>query len=178
AYAAHAVEDAREALAALAAAGIEPWVVSGGLLAAVQPFAVWLGIEPGRVLAVPVRWSDADPWAAAAAHPLASTGGKRGALARLGQDAEVTLVGDGASDAAARAEVDRLIGFGGVVRHERMRETADLWIDSPSLAPVVPLLVGRRPGPLAGTIHEKVWQKGSALIEAGRMRLPEPERAP
>ncbi|MGH7566889.1 MAG: HAD family hydrolase, partial [Gemmatimonadota bacterium] len=30
AYAAHAVEDAREVLAALAAAGFEPWVVSGG----------------------------------------------------------------------------------------------------------------------------------------------------
>ena len=167
AYAAHAVEDARETLAALAAAGFEPWIVSGGLLEAVEPFGTWLGINPGRVLAVPVRWSEADRWVATAAHALASTGGKRLALARLAQDAAVTLVGDGASDAAAKAEVDRLIGFGGVVRHERMREAADLWIDSPSLSPVVPFLVGRHPGPLAGTIHEAVWQKGTALIEAG-----------
>ncbi len=177
AYALHAVEDARETLAALSAAGIEPWIVSGGLLEAVEPFAEWLGIDPGRVLAVPVRWSDPDPWPATAAHPLASTGGKRLALARLAEDAEVSLVGDGASDAAARAAVDRLIGFGGVVRHERMREAADLWIDSPSLSPVVPFLVGRHPGPLSGTIHEAVWTKGTALLEAGQASLQRPARA-
>ncbi|HET6363229.1 MAG TPA: HAD-IB family phosphatase, partial [Gemmatimonadota bacterium] len=101
AYIVHAVEDARETLAALAAGGIEPWIVSGGLLEAVQPFAAWLGVDAAQVLAVPVQWSDPDPWAAAAAHPLASTGGKRLALERLAEDAEVTLVGDGASDAAA-----------------------------------------------------------------------------
>jgi predicted phosphoserine aminotransferase len=171
AYAAHVVEDARDSLAALAAAGIEPWVVSGGLLPAVLPFAAWLGIEPGRVLAVPIRWSEADPWRAAAAHPLASTRGKRGVVARLALGARVALVGDGASDAAARAEVDLLIGFGGVVRHGRMREAADAWIDSPSLSPVVPFLVGRHPGPLAGTIHEAVWHTGTALIEAGQASL-------
>ena len=177
AYALHAVEDARETLAALATAGIEPWIVSGGLLEAVEPFATWLGIDPGRVLAVPIRWSDPDPWAAAAAHTLASTGGKRQALARLAEDADITLVGDGASDAAARTAVDRLIGFGGVVRHERMREAADLWIDAPTLSPVVPFLVGRHPGSLAGTIHEEVWKKGAALIEAGQASLLRPARA-
>ncbi len=177
AYIAHAIEDARETLAALAAAGIETWIVSGGLLEAVEPFAAWLGIDPARVLAVPLRWSDPDPWAATAAHTLASTGGKRLALAGLAESAEVTLVGDGASDAAARAAVDRLIGFGGVVRHERMREAADHWIDAPSLSPVVPFLVGRRPGPLAGTIHEVVWKKGTALIEGGQASLQRPAGA-
>ena len=178
AYAAHAVEDSRETVAALAAAGIEPWIVSGGMLEAVGPFAAWLGIDPARVLAVPLPWSEADPWAAAAAHPLASTGGKRLMLARIAEDAEVTLVGDGASDAAAKAAVARLIGFGGVVRHERMRKAADLWIDAPSLSPIVPFLVGRLPGPLAGTIHEAVWRKGTALIEAGQASLQPPPRAP
>lgn len=178
AYAAHAVDDSRETVGALAAAGIESWIVSGGMLEAVGPFAAWLGIDPARVLAVPVPWSDPDPWAASAAHPLASTGGKGLMLARIAEDAEVTLVGDGASDAAAKAAVDRLIGFGGVVRHERMREAADLWIDAPSLSPVVPFLVRHRPGPLAGTIHEAVWRKGTALIEAGQASLQRSARAP
>jgi phosphoserine phosphatase len=178
AYEHRMVEDARDAVAALSAAGIEPWVVSGGLLAAVLPFAASMGFEPGRVVAVPLRWSDADPWAAAAAHPLASTSGKRGVVARLAPGSQVALVGDGASDVAARDEVDLLIGFGGVVRHARMRAAADAWIDAPSLAPVVPLLLGTHPGPLEGTIHERVWQKGTALIEAGQARRLRPTRLP
>jgi hypothetical protein len=152
--------------------------VSGGLIAAVLPFAESLGFERGRVAAVPIRWSDADPWAAAAAHPLASTSGKRGVVARLAPHAQVALVGDGASDVAARAEVDLLIGFGGVVRHARMQAAADAWIDAPSLSPVLPLLLGTDPGPLEGTIHEAVWQKGTALIEAGQAHLLRPERLP
>jgi phosphoserine phosphatase len=178
AYSDHVVEDARDAVAALSAAGIEPWVVSGGLLAAVLPFAASLGFEPGRVVGVPIRWSEADPWAAAAAHPLASTSGKRGVVARLAPHAQVALVGDGASDVTARDEVDFLIGFGGVVRHERMHAAADAWIDAPSLSPVVPILLGTRPGPLEGTIHEAVWRKGTALIEAGQARLSRPTRFP
>jgi len=176
AYADHVVEDARDAVAALTAAGIEPWVVSGGLLAAVLPFAASLGIEPGRVAAVPIRWGEADPWSAAAAHPLAATSGKRDAVVRIAPGAHVALVGDGASDAAARDAVALLIGFGGVVRHAPMREAADAWIDAPSLSPVVPFLVGLRPGPLEGTIHEQVWEKGVALIEAGEASLLRPAR--
>ncbi|CAN5831879.1 hypothetical protein BH20GEM1_BH20GEM1_08640 [soil metagenome] len=178
AYADHVVDDARDSVAALSAAGIEPWVLSGGLLAAVLPFAAWLGIEPGRVLAVPIRWSDADPWGAAAAHPLASTSGKRSVVARLASGAQVALVGDGASDVAARDEVDLLIGFGGVARHARMREAADAWIDAPSLSPVVPFLVGTHPGSLEGTIHEAVWQKGTILLAAGQACLLRPARLP
>lgn len=170
AYNEHAVEDVRATLAALAAAGLETWVVSGGLLEAVLPFAVGLGIGHERVRAVPVPWGEADPWTAAATHPLARTAGKQGEIAALAAGAEVTLVGDGASDAAARPAVDRLIGFGGVVPHERMRAVADDWISFPSLAPVVPLLVGPDPGPLAGTPHEAVWRAGTALIEAGGAR--------
>lgn len=170
AYDERAVEDARATLAALAGAGLETWVVSGGLLGAVLPFAVGLGIGRERVRAVPVPWGEADPWAATAAHPLARTAGKQGEIAALAAGAEVTLVGDGASDAAARPAVDRLIGFGGVVPQERMRAVADDWITSPSLAPVVPLLVGPDPGPLAGTPHETVWRAGMALIEAGWAR--------
>jgi len=170
AYDEHAGEDARATLAALAAAGLETWVVSGGLIEAVLPFAVGLGIRRERVRAVPVPWGETDPWAAAAAHPLARTAGKKDEISTLAAGDEVTLVGDGASDAAARPAIDRLIGFGGVVRHERTREVADDWISSPSLAPVVPLLVGPDPGPLAGTPHEAVWRAGTALIEAGRAR--------
>jgi hypothetical protein len=43
---------------------------------------------------------------------------------------------------------------------------------------VVPFLVGSAPGPLEGTIHEAVWQKGTALIEAGQARLLRPARLP
>ena len=64
AYAEHAVEDARATVAALVGAGLEVWVVSGGLLEAVAPFAVSLGVARERVRAVPIPWREADPWGA------------------------------------------------------------------------------------------------------------------
>jgi len=48
-------------------------------------------------------------------------------------------VGDGISDLMARPAVDLLVGFGGVVRRERVAAEADVFIECDSLAPILPL---------------------------------------
>ena len=168
AYAENVVEDGAEVIAALQACGHSVWVVSGGLADAVVPFAVWLGVDADRVLAVPIRWDAVDPWTETAAHPLARSGGKLRVLAQLRNGAPTVLIGDGATDAEARSEVQCLIGYGGVESQPAVRVAADAWISCRSLAPVVPLVVGRAGHPKLETSgHAEVWARGVTRIEAG-----------
>ncbi len=168
AYVANVIEDAAEVIAALKACGYPVWVVSGGLADAVVPFAVWLGVDADHVAAVPVRWETDDRWVETAANPLAHAGGKSRVIAKLRAGAPAVLVGDGATDAEARSEVRCLIGYGGVKSQPAVRVVADAWIDCLSLAPVVPMIVGRAGHPKLETSgHAEVWARGLQWIEAG-----------
>jgi phosphoserine phosphatase len=75
------------------------------------------------------------------AGPLTETHGKADIVRQLreGHSGKALLVGDGISDLMARPAVDLLIGFGGVVRRQRVAAEADVFIECDSLAPVLPL---------------------------------------
>lgn len=167
AYGERVVEDAAETLAALAALGWEVWVVSGGLEPAVVPLAMGLGVEPDRVRAVPYDPGGIEPWSDAARHRLATGRGKRDVLDEIATGAERTvLVGDGASDLAARPAVDRFVAYGGVVDRPAVRRAADRWSRDRSLAVVLPLVAGRTAGAvLADGPHTAVWEKARALLD-------------
>lgn len=145
-YARTEVVGAREVVDALTRLGIECHVISGGLLPAVQPFAISLGFAPDRVHAVPYPVDDPDPAANATAHPLARNGGKPEIVARLcatGPPRERRMiVGDGSSDLEARAETGLFVGFGGVEIRGAVREGADLFVESPGLWAVAGIAAG------------------------------------
>jgi phosphoserine phosphatase len=156
---------------ALVECGLEVWVVSGGLADAVVPFAADLGVGADRVRAVTIDWNGADPYRSAEDHPLARGDGKLEVIRELAKGAPVVMVGDGASDLAARDAVRCFIGFGGVVVRDPVREAADAWIESESLAPVVPLVTGEwGRDRLRGSIHAGVWERGESLWAAGEAR--------
>lgn len=145
-YAQTEVQDARETIEALTRLGIDCHVISGGLLPAVQPFALSLGIANDRVHAVPYPVDDPDPAAIATAHPLARNGGKPEVIARVCASGPVRerrmIVGDGTSDLEARAETGLFVGFGGVEARPKVREGADLFLDAPGLSAVAGLAAG------------------------------------
>jgi hypothetical protein len=89
------------------------------------------------------------------AGPLTETHGKGNIVRELreGHSGRALLVGDGVSDLMARPAVDLLVGFGGVVRRERVAAEADVFIECNSLAPVLPIAASRSD-----------WQ---ALVRAG-----------
>jgi phosphoserine phosphatase len=167
AYFERVVPDAAATIAALGAAGWEAWVASGGLEPAVIPLAARLGIPAARVRAVPIDLDAPDPWVAAARHPLASMDGKRVVVGAIVEGAgNSALVGDGATDLAARPAVDRFVAYGGVAAREAVLAAADAWVRSASLAPLLPLLAGTDAAPHGGR-HAEVWARGSALLAAG-----------
>jgi hypothetical protein len=78
------------------------------------------------------------------------------------------LVGDGISDLLARPAVEFFVGFGGVVRRERVASKADAYVVSASLAPILPLAARAEEYERChGTPHEAVFDKGLALIFEG-----------
>jgi phosphoserine phosphatase len=174
---------------ALQAAGREVFIVSGGLLEAVQPFGEWLGIPRQNIRAVGVRYNSLsgqwwdyqqDRWGRRpdveyldpADTPLIETHGKIQVIQELlgHRSGRAMLIGDGVSDLVARPAVDLMVGFGGVIARDRVAAGADVFIKSNSLAPVLPLaLTETERVSLAGSTYEVILNKGTALIEAGEV---------
>jgi phosphoserine phosphatase len=145
-YARTEVPWARETIAALTRLDIECHVISGGLLPAVQPFAMSLGVAPDRVHAVPYPVDEPDPATIATAHPLARNGGKPEVIARVcangPERGRRMIVGDGTSDLEARTETGLFVGFGGVEARAKVREGADVFLETPGLSAVAGLAAG------------------------------------
>lgn len=183
------VPDAAEVISALQWLGKELFIVSGGLLAAVSPFGEWLGIPPENIRAVDVyynrlsgHWWDyqQDRWGQRPDQkyldpketPLIESQGKADVVQELldGRTGRSLLVGDGMSDIAAQPAVDLVLGFGGVVTRQGVFDSAEIFIKSNSLAPVVPLALNNSErAKLKDIPHQAVLDKGTALINAGEV---------
>ncbi len=193
------VPDAKDTLAALCAAGCQVYIVSGGLLPAVQEFARSLGLPARHVRAVPIEFDqlsgkwwryDLDRYGGNPDErylglpptPLIETRGKRTILQALGgAEKRTVLVGDGMTDLEARDAVKLFVGFGGVIRREQVAAESDIFIVAPGLASIVPLTLSQADAEkLKGTAHEAVLRRGLGDIAQGRVRFNkvQPHRAP
>ncbi len=155
-YVERLVPDAAAAVAVLLAEGIAVRIVSGGLRPAVLAVARALGIADADVAAVDVWFDDAGRYAGFdESSPLARSDGKARVIAEWRDlPRPVMLVGDGATDLAARPVIDAFVAFAGVVERPEVCAMADFVVRSPSLLPVLPLALGDRssddPGARAG----------------------------
>jgi phosphoserine phosphatase len=133
------VAGAREVIAKLGREGRAVHIVSGGVWQAVAAFAGSLDVPPERVHAVRLEFDAAGGYAGyEASSPLAGSGGKAAVCGRIARDAGRTvLVGDGVTDLEAAAAGVPVIGFGGVARREAVIKGAAVYIDAPSLHPVL-----------------------------------------
>ncbi len=190
-YRAHVVPDTAQLIEALHFLGRQVFIVSGGLSLAVKAFGESLGVPGDHIRAVDVvfnrlagRWWDYrldreginpdEHYLDHDAGPLAETHGKADIVRELreGHAGQALLVGDGVSDLMARPAVDLLVGFGGVVRRERVAAEADVFIECDSLAPILPLSASpsdcRR---CAQAGFAQLLAKGLGLICEGRVHF-------
>jgi phosphoserine phosphatase len=142
-YLARAVPDAREVVAALRHLGKHTGILSGGLLGPVLALARHLDIPSANVHAVAVHarpdgsFADFDR-----ASPLCRNGGKVEVLRALPPTHRpLAFVGDGVTDLETRSTVDCFVGYGGVALRPAVRAGADAWLDTPSLAPLLQLVL-------------------------------------
>lgn len=178
------VPDAEAVIAALRFLGKQIFIVSGGLAEPVRGFGKRLGVPPENIRAVELEYNElsGDWWRYYQPEtrqrqtyldynegPLTVSSGKPAIITGLAGDkhGRRLMIGDGASDLAARSVVDLFIGFGGVVTREKVLNGADMFIHQNSLAAVLPVAAG--PAGYArvlGTPHQAVFDKGLAQSAA------------
>jgi len=147
-YVEEAVPGARETITALTHAGKSVHIVSGGLRPALEPLAQVLGIPQTQIHAVDVIFADGGTYSDFdRGSPLTQPDGKAVVCRALAAGRySVALVGDGASDLAAREAGVFVVGFGGVTRREALVNGADAFVAGPDLTAVLGTLLA--PGEL------------------------------
>ena len=144
------VPGARETIAALHARGIKVAIVSGGILDAILPLVASLGIAPADTFAVRLQFDENGDYRGFEPSPLTTAAGKAAIVAAwksANHLQRVAMVGDGMSDVAARAPgaADVIIGCGGVVAREAVRQAADHYSTAADLRDLLPLLTPETP---------------------------------
>jgi len=136
------IPGAREIVAALLGQGREVHIISGGLRPAILVLAAALGIRQADVHAVEVYFDANGDYAGFAGDsPPARSGGKAEVIRELAAgNRNVVMIGDGATDLEAATGGALVIGFGGVVARDVVRQGADLFCDEPSLWPCLDLI--------------------------------------
>lgn len=135
---------AGELITCLQQAGIRIGIVSGGLRSAILPLAKHLQIAEEDVFAVDLAFDEQGHYQAVQPSPLTTASGKREIVRQWKNQhhlQRVYLIGDGVSDVAALAPeaAERVIGYGGVVAREAVRQTASCFYESQDLRSIANL---------------------------------------
>ncbi len=142
-YADEMVSGAAETIATLRGHGKAIYIVTSGLLQAVAEFARILDLVPVQVHAVEVHLDAAGAYRGFdTGSPLCRSAGKAIVCGKIAAThGSVAMVGDGMTDLAARAAGAYVVGYGGVVYRDIMRQEADCYIAGPSLTATLPVLL-------------------------------------
>ena len=180
AYKRHIVEDAAEVIRLLQEHGHQVYIISGGLAEPVEEFGVYLGVPRDHIRAVGVQynelsgnWWQSTPgeerYLAYEAGALTVSDGKAEVVEALlaGKNGRSLLIGDGTSDLLASRAVDLFVGFGGVVARQRVQAEAPIFINTPSIAPLLAVAMG--PAELANLGSPQLEQKIMQQIETGAL---------
>ncbi|MBR1375406.1 MAG: HAD-IB family phosphatase [Cardiobacteriaceae bacterium] len=144
-YCAKITAGAEEIVAKVKAQGIKIAIVSGGLRAAVLPLGEKLGFREEDIFAVDLVFDRNNNFEKVANSPLTTSAGKL-EVARFWKTREninkLVLIGDGASDLAAKGDggADFIIGYGGVVARKQVQEKADFFTAEENLSSVLEFL--------------------------------------
>lgn len=138
-YVARLVPDAADLVAALQFLGKHVGIVSGGLAIPVLAVAKHLAIPAANVHAVPLGFDERGHYVDFdRSSPLWRNRGKIEIVRALpAARRPVAFVGDGVTDLEVQGTADLFVGFGGVASRAAVRERAEVFVASPSLAPVL-----------------------------------------
>ncbi len=182
-YKRNIVEDAAAVIAALQEQGHKVYIISGGLAEPVEEFGIYLGVPRQHIRAVGVRydhlsgawWQQSNPGESYLTYQkgaLTISDGKAQIVRELlgKQHGRSLLIGDGSSDLLAGTAVtppvvNLFVGYGGVVRRERVLAKAPVFIHSASLAPLLALAAG--PAALRWLTNQDLVHKAIQIIKNG-----------
>ncbi len=192
-YYENTVPDAQAVIRALQFLSKQVFIISGGLAESVRGFGRRLGVPPENIRAVELEYNElsGDWWRYHDPQtrynqtyldynegPLTVTNGKAQIITELASNkhGRRLMVGDGFSDLAARNAVDLVVGFGGVIEREKVRDESEIYIDSASIAPILMLAAGASGYEHSiGTPHQAIFDKAIKLIRANGCHIKNAE---
>ncbi len=131
AYRAAVAPGAAEEIAKWRAAGVQVVLLSGGLKAAIAPFASELGFEADQINALDIEFDATGAFASFdRSSPLATGTGKRKLLEKLALPRPLLAVGDGVTDLAMKDVADSFAAFTGFISREPVTSKADFVVSS------------------------------------------------
>ncbi len=138
------VPGARDTISELKKQQKQVHIISGGLRQAILPLAEYLGVPEQQVHAVDIQFDEQGYYLGFAREsPLASSGGKAVCCQQIMKgNIFLAMVGDGKTDLEAQQAGATVIGFGGVVARDAVKEQADYFVNEPSMLAVLNILLG------------------------------------
>lgn len=104
-------------------------IISGGLLPAILPLAKILHVPESNIHAVDIYFDNNGQYLGYdTASPLTKNGGKAVIVESL-ESHNVVMVGDGQTDLEAQKAGAKVIGFGGVIARDAVRNKADFFVE-------------------------------------------------
>jgi len=133
------VDGVKEVFDTLTASGKELHIISGGIRQAILPLARYLGLSETQVHAVDIYFNgDGSYLNYDQKSPLARSGGKAEICRQLlKSQGTLVMIGDGKTDMEAKQAGATVIGFGGVVERQVVREQADFYSVESSLVSIL-----------------------------------------
>ncbi|MFI3156130.1 MAG: HAD-IB family phosphatase [Methylococcaceae bacterium] len=133
------VDGVKEVFETLTVLDKELHIISGGIRQAILPLAKSLGLPETQVHAVDIYFNEDGSYRDYDRNsPLARSGGKAEICKRLLRpEGSMVMIGDGKTDMEAKQAGAVVIGFGGVVDRQVVREQADFYSAEPSLVSVL-----------------------------------------
>lgn len=172
AYCTHATPDARAVIDVLKAAGKTVCVLSAGLLQAVQGFAVWLGVDPAHIGAVPLIFSEHGEYVDYDGDSLfIEMSGKATWLERHYAGLERLHIGDGLNDVRVKEVGVHLIGFGGGDFYPQVARHCSRYIVENSLAPLLSLVLTQEEIRALNPEHQQIIKKGDHIVRNRGVRF-------
>lgn len=158
---------------ALQKLGKSVYVVSSGMNPAVTLFASMLSIPADHVHAVKVSFSGSGDYLGYdESSALTQRLGKQFIAEQLKvRHPRLIWIGDGMNDLIVKDQVVRFLGFGGAVYRDNVARQSDYYVESQSMAPMLPLCLTQAEVDLLSSDARTLYQEGLRLIDQGEVIL-------
>lgn len=137
------VDGVKDVFETLSKQSKELHIISGGIRQAILPLAGYLGLPETHVHAVDIYFNEDGSYLDYDQNsPLARSGGKAEICRRLRKvQGSLVMIGDGKTDMEAKQAGAVVIGFGGVVDRQIVRDQSDFYCADPSLMSILAYLL-------------------------------------
>lgn len=173
-YIRRVVEDAQSVIHLLQSLSKRVLIFSAGISPSVRPFADFLSIAQEDVYCVDVFFDEKGQYLDYDHQSfLTQKDGKKELVLDLKKRyPRLALIGDGQNDLAAKDDVSRFIGFGGVYFRQAVYQKAPFYIHSPGLSPVLALCLTQEEGQrLIDSKSHSIYEKGIRAIESLKVHM-------